>query len=223
MSSSVLSLNPQLVNNSRLRLRLFGSSESQVGDSTGSDSVSLQEAAVLVFAGLMAATASMFIELNLKVPGHAILRSVFPMLCGLSIVPRRGAGTLMSIVALVFVGGFYAGGLLRGMSIGALTSLTTIGPALDFALRRTKSPGQIFLGCALAGMVANLLALLTRGGAKFLGLEALGKKPFEVWFGSAAMTYPICGLAAGLLSALVWFSFQRKSDFGTDSAERGES
>ncbi|MEW4488908.1 hypothetical protein AB1L42_12550 [Thalassoglobus sp. JC818] len=165
----------------------------------------------------------MFIELNLKVPGHAILRSVFPMLCGLSLVPRNGAGSLMSAVALVFVGGFYVGGVLRGMSFGALTSLMAIGPALDFALKRTKSPKQVFIGCALAGMAANLLALFVRGGAKLSGLEALGKKPFEIWFGSAIITYPICGLVAGLFSALVWFSLQRKSDFGTDTAERGES
>ena len=35
------------------------------------------------------------------IPGHAILRAVFPMVTGLALVPRRGAGTVMGLGAML--------------------------------------------------------------------------------------------------------------------------
>ena len=49
----------------------------------------------LVLLGAGAALASGLLDFRLRIPGHAILRSVFPMALGLALVPVRKGGTLM--------------------------------------------------------------------------------------------------------------------------------
>jgi hypothetical protein len=63
---------------------------------------------------------------------------------------------------------------------------------------------------ALAGLGANLVAFLVRGGAKLISGGAIEGMPLEVWLPWAAITYPAFGLLAGLISAAVWFRATRK-------------
>ena len=200
MSASLLPLNPQLSGSSRLRTIV-----------SNNERVNLLEIATLIAAGITAATATGLLEFGLRIPGHAILKCIFPMILGLAIVPRQGAGTAMAGSA--FVTGFFlrVGGPMTGLSVGAMTSLIVAGPILDWSMTGAKSPRSIALRGAFAGLLTNLIALAVRGGAKLSGFESLGKASFASWFGKAALTYPICGLLAGLLSALVWFSLQNQS------------
>jgi hypothetical protein len=180
----------------------------------------LAEVASLVACGVVAAIASQWLDFHLRIPGHAILRIVFPMALGLALVPRRGAGTIMGasglLSGLALRAVPFAGG---GLSIGALTSLTLTGPLLDLSLRRAKGGWRLYAGFALAGLASNAAALLARGGAKLAGLERLGTRPFMEWLPQAAVSYLLCGLAAGVLSGLIWFHGRHKlSPAGEESA-----
>ena len=179
------------------------------------------EWAALVLAGAGAALAAAFIDLGFRLPGQAILRSVLPMGLGLALVPRRGAGSVMGIAALATALG------LRGMGaaalgLGATTSLCLTGPFLDLALTTARYGWQIYLGCGLAGLSSNLAALAIRGGGKLAGVGGGGRR-IDDWWSQAWFTYPACGLAAGLLSALVWFHLWpgRRERPQTASAEAG--
>ncbi len=165
----------------------------------------LLEVALLIACGATAAVASAYLEMGLRIPGHAILRVIFPMALGLAMVPRRRAGTLMGGSALVT--GLALRALVPGtlMSLGALTSLTLTGPLLDLSLRRARAGWRLYAGFAIAGLVANLLAFAVRGGAKLFALEHVGARPLVTWLGTASVSYVVCGLLAGLLSAAIWF------------------
>lgn len=167
------------------------------------------ELALLVACGGAAAAASAYLDLRLRVPGHAILRAVFPMILGLAAVPRRGAGTVMGASALLTGVGLRAVVPAAGFSLGALTSLTLVGPFLDLAVRRARGGWRLYTGFALAGLAANLVAFFIRGGAKMLGLEHAGARPLSEWLLQASATYAICGLLAGLASGAIWFQAAR--------------
>ncbi|MGH2350257.1 MAG: hypothetical protein ACRDJN_01415 [Chloroflexota bacterium] len=119
-----------------------------------------------------------------------------------------GAGALATAAALK-VGG------APGIGVGAVTSLCLTGPFLDLALWGARRGWRPYLGFALAGLASNLVALAVRGGAKLGGLDRPASRPFATWWPEAVGTYIICGLLAGLLSALVWFQLsarRRSSD-----------
>lgn len=176
------------------------------------------ELAVLVGAGVAAALCSSLFDLNLRIPGHAILRAVFPMACGLAIVPRRGSGTMMGASALLTALILRTGGT-ASLGVGAATSLALTGPFLDLALWRAGRGWRLYLGFALAGLASNLAAFAVRAGAKSLGLDHFGTRPLALWWSPAAATYALCGLAAGLLSALVWFRFSGRGESATEPIE----
>ena len=170
------------------------------------------ELAFLSGCGFMAAVVSGYLEFRLQIPGHAILRAIFPMVLGLAVVPRRGAGSVMGVAALASGLGMRVllpGG---GLSVGALTSLAIVGPVLDVSLGQARAGSSLYLRFALAGLAANLLAFLIRAGAKLLGLELLGTRPFPEWVLHASFSYLICGLLAGLVSGLIWFHTRRAPD-----------
>jgi hypothetical protein len=161
---------------------------------------------ILLSAGAIAACASNFLDFDLRVPGHSILRVTFPLVLGLALVPRHGAGCVMAASAALTSGGLRLGGFAgEGLSLGALTSLVATGPLLDWTLRRVSGGWRLYVSCALAGLASNLLALCVRGGAKAYGFEHLGARPLSVWLPQAAVTYVVCGLLAGLISAGVLF------------------
>lgn len=167
------------------------------------------EIAALFLFGITAALVSAYAHVHLRIPGHTIVRSVFPMALGLALVPRQGAGVIMGIGALgtaSLLQGFGGGRL----GAGAMTSLCLTGPLLDAALWRARQGWRIYLGLMLAGVVSNLAALVVRGGLKELMPLPIDGRPFAEWFAQAAFTYPLCGALAGLISALVWFRFRSR-------------
>lgn len=200
-----LPLHPQLHAATRLR-----------GLTSPGDTAGLRDWLVLMFAGVTAAAASTLLDFHLRIPGHAILRAIFPMSVGLALVPRRGAGCVMGTSALVAVIGLRIGGFAGGgMSLGATTSLMAVGPLLDWTLRRPHTGRRQYAGFAVAGLVANLLALSVRGAAKAFGWDHAGAQSLAVWLPKAAVTYVVCGLLAGLLSGAILFYGPRGSETGT--------
>lgn len=162
------------------------------------------EIAFLLGTGAVAALASAFLDFGLKIPGHAIIRAVFPMAFGLAVVPRQLAGTMMGAGALATAFAIRAGGW-GGLGLGAMTSLLLTGPMLDLALWRAQRGWRLYLGFALAGLTCNLAAFVVRGGVKFGGLDSITGRPVSHWLPVAVGTYALCGVLAGLISALVWF------------------
>ncbi len=172
------------------------------------------EILLLLGAGVVAALATAFLEMGLRIPGHAILRAVLPMALGLAMVPRQMAGSVMGIGALGSAGLLHATGA-AGIGVGAFTSLALTGPLLDVALWRARRGWRLYLGFALAGLGANLAALAVRAGAKAAGLDHVAARPLAEWWLQAAASYAVCGLLAGLVSAAVCFQFAgRAGDAG---------
>jgi hypothetical protein len=168
--------------------------------------VSALEIAALLATGAAAAVLTATLNFSLRIPGHAIVRSVFPMALGMALVPRRLAGSIMGTSALATALLLRLGG--AGVGAGAMTSLCLTGPLLDLALLGARRGWRLYLGFVLAGLASNLTALVVRGGLKALALGPIGGRPADEWWRQAALTYPLCGVLAGLLSALVWFQFR---------------
>lgn len=162
---------------------------------------------ILLMAGIGAALASAYLDLGLKgVPGHAILRVVFPISLGLALVPRRGAGSAMASTAFLTGVLLYLVGVKgEGAGLGALTSLTATGPLLDLTLQRTKGGWRQYVAFGLAGLFSNTIAFAVRAGAKLIGWEAAKGKPLGEWLAWASVTYVVCGLLAGLISGAILF------------------
>lgn len=126
------------------------------------------ELAWLMTMGVAAASAATLGDWSLGLPGHAILRIVFPMTLGLALVPRHAGGFVMGASALATTAVYKAVGLgIPGT--GAMTSLVAFGPILDMMLWRGRRGWQLFGGFALAGLSSSLLALGVRGTARLLG------------------------------------------------------
>jgi hypothetical protein len=170
----------------------------------------------LLGTGAVAALASAFLDLGLRIPGHAIIRAVFPMAFGLAVVPRQLGGSVMGTGALATALVVKAGGA-GALGLGALTSLLLTGPMLDLALWQAKRGWRLYLGFALAGLASNLVAMAVRGGIKVGGFDSLHGVPLAQWLPVAAGTYALCGALAGLISALVWFQFAAEHNPSGDS------
>ncbi len=168
------------------------------------------EALVLLALGAAAAYLTLAVDLDLHTPGHAILRCVGPLALGLALVPRRFAGTVMGGAALVTV---LLAGLARGApGWGSATSLVLCGPILDFAVRNARSGLAVYVALVLGGLGANLVAFGVRLTAK--ALFADGSSPIATWWPRALISYPLCGVAAGLVSAMLWFRFRARTGDG---------
>ncbi len=189
------------------------------------------EMATLLLLGAGAAVATTFFKSPLRIPGSAILWSIFPTALAVALVPRRGAGALASVAALATTLGLgFTGSRVPGA--GATASLLLAGPLLDVALAAGRSGWRLYLGFVLAGLVSNLGALVARAGLAALLLHGAGYGPRHGGggggglgggmggglgggggmggrgLGFALLTYAACGLAAGLLSAAAWFRFR---------------
>src|SRR5262249_48252713 len=135
--------------------------------------VSIAELLALILMGASATVISALGEFQLRIPGHAILRSVFPMALGLAMVPRRMGGCVMGGSALL-TGMLIPLAGSRAMGPGALASLSLTGPLLDLALWSAASGWRLYLGFVVAGLGSNLIAFSVRGGARLLGLGGGG-------------------------------------------------
>ena len=174
--------------------------------SATNESIRTAELLMLISVGVVAAVASTFLDFSLRIPGHAIIRSVFPMAFGLALAPRYRAGSVMGVSALASAVFFKVGGM-GTVGLGAMTSLALTGPFLDLALWKARRGWRIYLAFVAAGVATNLVALTVRGSVKLTGLDHFFALPFAVWWIKAVPSYLICGALAGLLSASVWFQF----------------
>ena len=162
----------------------------------------------LILTGALAATLVSYLDLDLRLAGHRILYTIFPMAFGLAMVPRRGAGTLMGASAGMTMGLFALFGA-RVPGAGGLTSLLLTGPLLDFALRRGGRGWRLYAAFILAGVASNTAAFLVRGAAKALAVPGFaGSRPLAEWLSVAVFTYAIAGFLAGLVSAGTWFELR---------------
>lgn len=195
MFTNILTWNGGLGNSSRLPLR--------VREST--TPISGVETVILLASGMIAGMVVSFVEFKLRTPGHSILRASIPLAFGLASVPRSGAGTVMGAGAALSIFGLsIAGWGDRGL--GAMTSLFLLGPCLDLAMRRASSGRRVYVSFAVAGITANLLAMLVQLAAKSAGWKISGTgKSIAEWLPRAAVSYPLCGAAAGLIGAAIWF------------------
>jgi hypothetical protein len=192
---TAFSVHPELAGRSRLTVLSWDRQQSDC-------------AAILFLFGVgaVAAVTTLLLDFRLRIPGHAILRAVFPMAFGLALAPRRMGGMVMGAGALssalvIKVGGFAAVGA------GAMTSLLLTGPLLDLVLWRSGRGWRLYLGFVLAGLAANVIALGARAGVKLSGIDTWTGRPLAAWWLQAVITYAVCGALAGLISALVWFRF----------------
>lgn len=135
------------------------------------------------------------------VPGHAILRAVMPLGLGMMLVPRRGAGAAMGIVACLTAPFFVGLGDLKGA--GSLTSVVVLGPLLDLSLLPVRKGRGAYLAFMAAGLLSNLAALVAQGIVKYQWPR--GRQPVEVWLLTASWSYPLFGLLAGLIAAIICF------------------
>jgi hypothetical protein len=168
------------------------------------------ELVALFLCGAAAAAATGFMRSGLRIPGNSIIFSVIPMALGLALAPRRMAGFIMSAGAFGTASAFSAAGLCH-YGAGAFVSLCLTGPLMDVALARARSGWQLYTGLVASGIVANLLALASRGASKLLGLDVSGgMRPFAGWWQQAIVTYMLCGAVAGLIGALCCFHLRKR-------------
>lgn len=173
--------------------------------------VSAIELLLLLSCGAAAAMAVAYVKLSLRIPGHSIVLAALPMVLGLSLAPRRLAGSVMSAGA---VGTAWLLTATGGTSFGAgsSVSLLLIGPMMDVAVRHARGGWRVYAALVLSGVATNLLALGSRAAFKVLGLDLADARPFDSWWLQALVTYTLSGVVAGLLGALCWFHFNDRSN-----------
>lgn len=165
--------------------------------------VSLAELLILLTCGAAGAMAVGLVKLSLGIPGHSIVLAALPMALGVSLAPRRLAGSLMSAGALGTAWTLTTAGTASYGS-GSIVSLSLLGPMMDVALSWASSGWRVYAALLVSGVATNLLALSSRAATKLLGLDA-GARPFDSWWLQALVTYPLSGAIAGVLGALFWF------------------
>lgn len=160
--------------------------------------------AILLALGILAAFASTIPTGFIRMPGHAILRGTFPMILGISLVPRRSSGTAMSAVAAGTLAAMRLAGYGTG-GAGAVTALLCLGPALDLALLRPHEGRELYLRTGLAGLTANLIAFAVRMGMSLLGTDTAGSHGVLNFWPLALASFAAFGALAGFLGGAVWF------------------
>ena len=172
--------------------------------------ISVAELLLLIACGGAAAAVVGYARLSLRIPGHSIVLAALPMALGVSLAPRRCAGSVMSAGALGTAWMLSAaGGVTYGA--GSFVSLWLLGPMMDVALRGARSGWRVYAAVVLSGVATNVLALGSRAGAKLLGLDLAGARPFDSWWLQAIVTYTLSGVVAGLLGAFCWFQFNDRT------------
>lgn len=173
--------------------------------------ISAIEVAMLLTCGAASAAMIAFVKLSLGIPGHSIVLAALPMALGMSLAPRRLAGSVMSAGALTTASMFVATGAGRFGS-GAFASLLLLGPMMDVAMRHARGGWRVYASLVIAGVATNLLALISRAAPKLIGID-IGR-PFDSWWLQASITYTLSGVVAGLFGALCWFHFNERAEHG---------
>jgi hypothetical protein len=172
--------------------------------------ISALELLVLLLSGAGAAAAVGMAKLGLGIPGHSIVLAALPLALGLSLAPRRLAGSMMSAGALG-TAWMLEGSGAASYGSGSFVSLCLLGPMMDLALRGARSGWRVYAALVLAGTATNLTALASRAAAKLVGLDLSGARPFDSWWLQAMATYTASGIVAGLLGAFCWFHLNARS------------
>jgi hypothetical protein len=172
--------------------------------------ITAAEMVLLLTCGAASAAAVGLAKLGLGIPGHSIVLAALPMALGVSLAPRRLAGSIMSGGA---IGTAWLLTNVAGASYGAgaFVSLSLLGPMMDVALRGVSSGWRVYAALVLSGVATNLLALGSRAAAKVLGLDLAAARPFDNWWLQATVTYTLSGVVAGMLGALCWFHFNNRA------------
>jgi hypothetical protein len=173
--------------------------------------ISAAELLLLLTCGAAATFAVSYVKLSLRIPGHSIVLAAIPMVLGLSLAPRRLAGSVMSAGA-IGTASLLSATVGANFGAGASVSLFLLGPMMDVAVRRARSGWRLYALLVLTGVLTNLLALGSRASFKLLGLDAADIRPFDGWWLQAAVTYTFSGVMAGLLGALCWFHLNERTE-----------
>jgi hypothetical protein len=166
--------------------------------------VSAAEVATLLACGALAAFAVGAFHLQIRVPGHAILRGVIPLALGFALVPRQSSGMLMSVGAGLAAAAMSWGHIGR-FPPAAILSIVALGPVLDLALAGEPRGWRLYARFVVAGALTNLLAFAIRFGTVLAGWDFRGSRQFTEFWQFALFTFAICGAIAGLISAALWF------------------
>jgi hypothetical protein len=199
------------------------------------------ELACLLTLGVVAAMATTLVPGGFRLPGHAILRGTLPLILGISLVPRRTAGTVMSFAAAATFGALRLGG--TGLpNPAAWVGLLCLGPAADVALTGARPGWMLYLRFAAAGLIANLAAFAARMATGPVALAGAGRNPSRVvtwapgsgmgggnrmgggggrgmhapaiveqFWPTALLSFAIFGAVAGLVCAIIWFRTRPRS------------
>jgi hypothetical protein len=160
------------------------------------------ELAALVGLGALTAAIVSYVKLKAGIPGHAIIRSVLPIAFGVALVPRRFAGSIMSASAgLTMIATGHAG-------FGSLASMISVGVLLDFALRKARAGLGLYAAFVLAGLGGNAVGWGVRAAARL----AEGDATSGAWWARSVLSYSLCGIFAGLLSAALWFQLSKRDE-----------
>lgn len=160
---------------------------------------------LLVSCGIVATLMVALIDLDLKTPGHAILKGTFPIALGLALVPRRFSGFVISGTCIATLYALRSFPSLELPGGGATTSLILLGPMLDLFLWKAKPGINTYVRFGLAGLLTNALAFSVRWGGKSALIGPLGMIKLDKWLTIAPITYALCGIAAGIVSAAILF------------------
>jgi hypothetical protein len=168
--------------------------------------------AVLLGTGALASLLTNGLHLRLGIPGSSIVFVSLPVALGFALVPRRGAGLVMSGGALAANAALaLAGARLDG--VGAQTSLLLTGPLLDLALGWLGGGWRLYAAFVGACAASNALAFAVRGITRAAGMYGTGGgggRSFAEWWPHAVWTYAAAGLLAGLISAAPWFRLRER-------------
>lgn len=160
-------------------------------------SLTLREALALILIADLMILGKMLLRIPIHVPGHSGIVWVALMVIGWGMVPKRGAGLLMGLIAgaLAALFGMGSQGVLNGVRYAA-AGFTLDVLAMAFRGRLTNFVAAALVGAAahMAKLVSMILVgLIMRYPLRFL---AAG-------LGLAATTHVVFGALGGLLGALV--------------------
>lgn len=172
---------------------------------SGSSRDLLSDLMTLGACGFVAALMVTLIDLNLKIPGHAILKGTVPIAVGLAMVPRRFSGMAISASALFTLMALRFFTTLDAPGGGSTTSLLLLGPMLDMLQWRARPGMSTFIRFVLAGLLTNLIAFAIRFGGKIAFFNAISVVSWERWKTIAPWTHIACGILAGLICGLILF------------------
>ncbi len=94
----------------------------------------------------------------------------------------------------------------------ATLSILALGPMLDIASSGGAEGWRLYLRFAVAGAAANFFAFGLRATTSLLGWDLADSRQFMTFWSLALLSFLLCGAAAGLVSAAIWFRLRVDDD-----------